>query len=170
MQRKTKSFETREGLILPSIDDNVGYLSDLITEWHNDQDPQSSELEEVNPEKLVGKLIISVDRFGKRQVERVQNALADEIETEKLKSQLNRIAKQLKVPIDEVCDEYVAVSGDMEDLKKALRGEDVMKWTDDDDEALYMAENSKAFQKLLKERGAEELKIRKEFLELHNYF
>lgn len=86
MQRKTKSFETREGLILPSIDDNVGYLSDLITEWHNDQDPQSSELEEVNPEKLVGKLIISVDRFGKRQVERVQNALADEIETEKLKS------------------------------------------------------------------------------------
>lgn len=66
MQRKTKSFETREGLILPSIDDNVGYLSDLITEWHTDKDPQSAELEEVNPEKLVGKLIISVDKYGNR--------------------------------------------------------------------------------------------------------
>ncbi len=33
----------------------------------------------------------------------------------------------------------------MEDLKKALRGEEVLKWTDDDDEALYMAENSKSY-------------------------
>ncbi len=77
MQRKNKTFESREGLILPNIDDNVGYLSDLINEWHTEIDPSSPELEEVNPEKLVGKLIISVDKYGAREVTRVQNALSD---------------------------------------------------------------------------------------------
>ena len=153
------------------MDDSLGYLSDLIGEWHAKADPDSVELEEVNPEKLVGKLIITVDPNGQREVAHVENALADEIEREKLKSQLNRLAKQFKRDIDAVCDEYVAVSGDMDDLKKVLRGEPVdNKWTDSDDEALNQPEGSKAHARLVKERGADEVKMRKEFLELHNYF
>ena len=37
-------------------------------------------------------------------------------------------------------------------------------WTDEEDEALYLPVTSKPYKDLLRERGAEELNMRKEFL------
>ena len=42
MQSKKKDLDTRESFIIPTIGDNIGYLSDLITEMHEKEDPDSS--------------------------------------------------------------------------------------------------------------------------------
>ena len=41
MQSKKKDLDSRESFIFSSIGDNIGYLSDLITEMHEKEDPDS---------------------------------------------------------------------------------------------------------------------------------
>jgi len=102
----------------------------------------------------------------KRRVEVIKETYDDTEESmfNRMHASFSKLSEQYGKTEMEISQIFMSVSGDFERTKKVLEGEQVVQWSQMDDNALSMPTHTAEYKALLAEKGEAEIDIRLKFM------